>query len=190
MKLIAIAITITSAALLMSAAAWAAGPNVPAMHAYGHCAAQRAPKDVTYLLDQDYRGGGYSNGLKALAKKTAGCPGSAASGGVFAGILAEELLEYGHTPKQVATMIGKAPKKAIGSNDVAAPAVCAVRANPGGVAQLLAAGYGAKDEAAPLKGLTPALNGCLKGQKLNAGGTELRAMLALAGFRNFRAAGG
>jgi len=188
MKLIAI--TIASGAILMSAAAWGAAANLPAMHAYGHCATQRAPKDVTYLLDQDYRGGGYNNGLKSLAKKTAGCPGASAGGGVFAGILAEELLEYGHTPKQVATMIGKAPKKPMGSNDVAAAAVCAVRANPGGVAQLLVSGYGAKDEAAALKGLTPALNGCLKGQKLNAGGTELRAMLALAAFRNFRAAGG
>ena len=188
MKILAIATA--SAALTVSAVAWAAAPNLPAMHAYGHCAAQRAPKDVTYLLDQDYRAGGYNNGLKALAKKTAGCPGASAGGGLFAGILAEELLEYGHTPKQVATMIGKAPKKPMGSNDVAAAAVCAVRANPGGVAQLLASGYGAKDEAAALKGLTPALNGCLKGQKLSAGGTELRSMLALAGFRNFRAAGG
>lgn len=184
------AITIASGAVLMSAAAWGAAANLPAMHAYGHCAAQRAPKDVTYLLDQDYRGGGYNNGLKALAKKTAGCPGASAGGGVFAGILAEELLEYGHTPKQVAAMIGKAPKKPMGSNDVGAEALCVVRANPGGTAQLLASGYAAKDEAAALKGLTASFNGCLKGRKLTMSGPELRSMLALAGFRNFRAAGG
>ena len=185
-----IAITIASGTLLMSAAAWAAGPSLPAMHAYGHCAAQRAPKDVTYLLDQDYRSSGYNNGLKALAKKTAGCQGAAAGGGVFAGVLAEELLEYGRTPRQVAGLIGKAPKKPVGSADVDPAAVCAVRANPGGTAQLLATGYASKEEAAALKALTPALNGCLRGKKPSLGGTELRAMLALAGFRSFRAAGG
>jgi len=185
------AITIASGAALMSAAAWGAAANLPAMHAYGHCAAQRAPKDVTYLLDQDYRGAGYNNGLKALAKKTAGCQGASAGGGVFAGILAEELLEYGHTPKQVATMIGKAPKKPVGSKDVTEnAALCAVQANAGGVAQLLASGYGSKEETAAFRGLTPALNTCLKGKKLGAGGTELRSIIALAAFRNFRAAGG
>jgi hypothetical protein len=185
-----IAIIIASGTVVMSAAAWAAGPALPAMHAYGHCAAQRAPKDVTYLLDQDYRASGYSNGLKALAKKAAGCPGASAGGGIFAGVLAEELLEYGRTPRQVAGLIGKPPKKPMGSNDVDAAVLCAVRANPGGTAQLLATGYGSKEETAAFKALTPALNGCLKGKKLGAGGTELRAMLALAGFRNFRAAGG
>jgi hypothetical protein len=191
MKILAIATA--SAALMASAMAWAAAPNIPAMHAFGHCAAQRSPKDVTYLLDQDVRSGGYNQALKALAKKQASCPGaaSAAGGGLFAGALAEELLEYGHTPKQVAAMIGKAPKKPVGSKDVTEnAALCAVRANPGGVAQVLASGYGSKEETAAFKGLTPALNGCLKGKKLGAGGTELRSIIALAAFRNFRAAGG
>jgi len=49
---------------------------------------------------------------------------------------------------------------------------------------------GSSQEAAALKGLTPALNGCLKGKKLGAGGTALRSVIALAAFRNFRAAGG
>jgi len=101
MKLIAIAIA--STALSISAAAWAAAPDVAGMHVFGHCAAQRAPKDVTYLLDRDFRSGGCNQGLKALA---------------------------------------------------------------------------------------PAFNGCLKGKKLGAGGTQLRAVLALAAFRSFRAAGG
>jgi hypothetical protein len=191
MKLIAI--TITSTALLMSAAAWGAAPNLPAMHAFGHCVAQRGPKDVTYLLDQDVRSGGYNSALKALAKKQASCPGSptAAGGALFAGVLAEELLEYGHTPRQVAGMIGKAPKKPVsGRDDTENAALCAVRANPGGGAQLLASGYGSKEETAALKGLAPALNGCLKGKKLGASGAELRSIVALAGFRNFRAAGG
>jgi hypothetical protein len=163
------------------------------MHAFGHCAVQRGPKDVTYLLDQDVRSGGYNAALKALAKKQASCPGSpaAAGGALFAGVLAEELLEYGRTPKQVAGLIGKAPKKPVsGRDDTENAALCAVRANPGGVAQLLASGYGSKEEAAAFKGLTPAFNGCLKGKKLGAGGTDLRAIIALAAFRNFRAAGG
>jgi hypothetical protein len=186
-KLAAVATTF----LFVSGAAWAAAPNLPAMHTYGHCAAQRAPKDVTYLLDQDYRTSGYGNGLKALAKKTAGCEGASAGGGVFAGVLAEELLEYGRTPKQVAAMIGKPPKKPVaGKDDTENAALCAVRANPAGVAQLLASGYGSKEETAAFKGLTPALNGCLKGKKLGAGGTALRSVIALAAFRNFRAAGG
>jgi len=186
-------VTIVSTALLASAAAWAAAPNVAAMHAFGHCAAQRSPKDVTYLLEQDYRSTGYAQGLKALAKKQASCAGSttAAGGALFAGVLAEELLEYGRTPKQVASLIGKAPKKPVaGKDDTENAALCAVRANPGGVAQLLASGYGSKEETAAFKGLTPALNGCLKGKKLGAGGTALRSIIALAAFRNFRAAGG
>ena len=191
MKILAIATA--CAALTVSAVAWAAAPNLPAMHAFGHCAAQRGPKDVTYLLDQDYRSGGYNSALKALAKKNGTCPGAptAAGGGLFAGVLAEELLEYGRTPKQVAGLIGKAPKKPVGGkDDTENAALCAVRANPGGAAQLLATGYGSKEEAAALKGLTPALNGCLKGKKLGAGGADLRSAIALAGFRNFRAAGG
>ncbi|HKC02752.1 MAG TPA: hypothetical protein VKC17_05550 [Sphingomicrobium sp.] len=191
MKILAIATA--GAALTVSAVAWAAAPNVPAMHAFGHCAAQRGPKDVTYLLDQDFRSGGYNSALKALAKKQATCPGSGAvaGGGLFAGALAEELLEYGHTPRQVATMIGKAPKKPVsGKDDTENAALCAVRANAGGAAQLLASGYGSREETAALKGLTPALNGCLKGKKLGAGGSDLRAIIALAAFRNFRAAGG
>jgi hypothetical protein len=183
----------TIALLSIPAVAWAASPNLPAMHAFGHCAAQRGPKDVTYLLDQDVRSGGYSNGLKALAKKQASCAGSAtiAGGALFAGVLAEELLEYGRTPRQVAGMIGKVPKKPVGGkNDTENASLCAVRANPGGVAQLLASGYGSKEETAAFKGLTPALNSCLKGKKLGAGGAELRAVIALAAFRNFRAAGG
>jgi hypothetical protein len=163
------------------------------MHAFGHCAAQRSPKDVIYLLDQDVRSGGYTQGLKALAKKQASCPSAdtATGGAVFAGALAEELLEYGHTPRQVATMIGKAPKKPVsGKNDTENASLCAVRANPGGVAQLLATPYASSQENAAFKALTPALNGCLKGKKLGAGGTELRSIIALAAFRNFRAAGG
>ena len=190
MKLIVIAITSTA---FISAAAWAAAPNVAAMHAFGHCAAQRGPKDVTYLLDPDYRSGGYAQGLKALAKKHASCAGaaSAAGGALFAGILAEELLEYGRTPKQVAGLIGKPPKKPVsGKDETENAALCAVRANPGGVAQLLASGYGSKEENAAFKALTQALNGCLKGKRLGAGGTELRSVIALAAFRNFRAAGG
>jgi hypothetical protein len=188
-----LAIATAGAALTVSAMAWAAAPDLPAMHAFGHCAAQRGPKDVTYLLDQDFRSGGYNSALKALAKKQASCPGSAtaAGGGLFAGALAEELLEYGHTPRQVATMIGKAPKKPVsGKNDTENAALCAVRANAGGAAQLLASGYGSKEETAALKGLAPALNGCLKGKKLGVSGAELRATIALAGFHNFRAAGG
>jgi len=191
MKLIVIAIAPT--ALSVAAAAWAAAPDVAGMHAFGHCAAQRGPKDVTYLLDQDVRSGGYNQGLKALAKKQASCAGSAtaAPGPLFAGILAEELVEYGRTAKQVAGLIGKPPKKPVaGKDDTENAALCAVRANPGGVAQLLASGYASKEETAAFKGLTPALNGCLKGKKLGAGGTALRSVIALAAFRNFRAAGG
>ena len=191
MKLIVIAIA--STVLSIPAAAWAAGPDVAGMHVFGHCAAQRAPKDVTYLLDQDFRGNGYSQGLKALAKKHATCAGAAsvAGGPLFAGVLAEELLEYGRTPKQVAGLIGKPPKKPVaGKDDTENAALCAVRANPGGVAQLLAQPYSPKEENAALKALAPAFNGCLKGKKLGAGGTQLRAVLALAAFRNFRAAGG
>ena len=189
MKLIAI----TSIALFASTAAWAAAPDVAAMHAFGHCAAQRGPKDVTYLLDQDVRSGGYNQGLKALGKKQASCAGAAtaAPGPLFAGVLAEELLEYGRTPKQLAAVIGKPPKKPVGGkDDTENAALCAVRANPGGVAQLLASGYASKEETAAFKGLTPALNTCLKGKKLGAGGTALRSVIALAAFRTFRAAGG
>ena len=189
MKLIIIASTV----VFVSGAAWAAAPNIAAMHAFGHCAAQRGPKDVTYLLDQDVRSGGYNQALKAMAKKQASCAGSASAAGgpLFAGILAEELLEYGRTPKQVAGLIGKAPKKPVGGKDATEnAALCAVRANPGGVAQLLAQPYSAKEENAALKALAPAFNSCLKGKKLGAGGTELRSVIALAAFRNFRAAGG
>src|SRR5258707_15838979 len=66
MKILAIATA--GAALTVSAVAWAAAPNVPAMHAFGRWAAQRGPKDVTYLLDQGFRSGGYNSALKALAK--------------------------------------------------------------------------------------------------------------------------
>ena len=106
-----LATAISSAALTISAVAWAAAPNLAGMHSFGHCAAQRGPKDVTYLLDQDYRSGGYTQGLKALAKKNSTCAGAdtTAGGVVFAGALAEEMLEYGHTPKQVATMAPAAP---------------------------------------------------------------------------------
>ena len=191
MKILTIATA--SIALSVVAGAWAAAPNLPAMHSFGHCAAQRGPKDVIYLLDQDFRSGGYANALKALAKKQASCPGAAAvaGGGVFAGVLAEELLEYGRSAKQVAGVIGKAPKKPVSGKDATEnAALCAVRANPGATAQLFAAGYGSKEETAAFRALTPALNGCLKGKKLGAGGTELRSVFALAAFRNFRAAGG
>ena len=189
MKLIIIA----STALFASAAAWAATADVAAMHAFGKCAAQRGPKDVTYLLDQDVRSGGYNQSLKGLAKKQASCSGAAsvAGGPLFAGVLAEELLEYGRTMKQVAGLIGKAPKKPVSGKDATEnAALCAVRANPGGVAQLLAQPYSAKEENAALKALAPAFNGCLKGKKLGASGTALRSVIALAAFRNFRAAGG
>lgn len=184
---------IASTGLFASAAAWAAAPDVAPMHVFGHCAAQRSPKDVTYLLDQDVRSAGYSRDLKALAKKQASCAGavSVAGGPLFAGILAEELLEYGRTPRQVAGLIGKAPKKPVTVKDVTeAAALCAVRANPAGVAQLLASGYASKEETTAFRALTPALNGCLKGKKLGSGGTQLRSVIALAAFRNFRAAGG
>lgn len=190
MKLSLIAVAAT--AVIAPTGASAAAANPAAMHAFGHCAAERSPKDVTYLLDQDYRTPGYNQALKALAKSQARCPGAAtaAGGAVFAGILAEELLEYGRTPKQVAAVIGKAPKKPMRSNDVDPAALCLVRANPGGTAQLLSTGYGSKEEGAAFKALAPAFNACLKGHKLNMGGTELRSFVALAAFRNFRAAGG
>jgi hypothetical protein len=187
-------LAVTAAAFLFVAgAAWAAAPNLPAMHAYGHCVAQRAPKDVTYLLDKDYRSAGYNAALKALTKKTADCQGaaSAVGGAMFAGILAEELLEYGRPQRQIVAMIGRAPKKPVsGGNPTENAALCAVQANPGATVQLLASGYASKEETAAFRALTPALNTCLKGKKLGAGGTELRSIMALAAYRNFRAAGG
>lgn len=166
--------------------------SIEGMHVFGKCLALNSPKDGAALVGFAHGSKPYQAALKTTTAKHAKCAkaGTTGFGGtVFPGAVAEELLEFGRSKADVAALLRRKAKVAVKPlNPTDGIALCAVRANPAGIANLLATPPAGKEEQAALKALGKAIDGCAKGKKLGASGPAARSALALAAFRISRGA--
>ncbi len=178
-----------SLALARDASAKTTDPlAIEAVHNYGRCVAQRSPRPAIALLAQDFRTEGYHDRMRRFAEGHSMCvPGGrlAFHGVLFAGALAEALLEAKHSESRLPFVLEQIPNPPIPARDeTEMMALCTVRTAPAMVAKLLQQPVAAKEELRTMQALGPTLSGCLaKEQKLNVNRPGIRAILALAAWR-------
>ena len=162
---------------------------VEAMLNFGHCVAGLTPAGARRVLGMDFRTEAYAKALQRLARGHGRCaPGSRIrfNGMLFAGAMAESLLEAEGTPAQLAARLARNPARAPipARSALETMALCTVLASPRETAGLLATGPGSRDEAIAVKALAPTLNTCLaSGHQAELNRPGLRSVLALAAWR-------
>ena len=161
---------------------------VQAIHNYGICVAERSPRSAVELLGLDFRTDEYGDRLRRFAEGHGYCvPGGrlAFSRVLFAGALAERLLETRHSERQLPAVLASTPNPPLQARDqVEMMALCTVRQAPTEVANLLEQPVTSDEEAKAVKALAPTLEACLaKDQTLQLNRPGLRSILALAAWR-------
>jgi len=162
---------------------------VEAMLNFGHCVARQTPAGARKLLAMDFRTEAYGKVLQRLARGHGRCaPNSRIrfDGILFAGAMAEALVEAEGTPAQLTVRLARNPARAPipARSALETMALCTVFASPRETAGLLATGPGSRDEAIAVKALAPTLETCLaKGHQAELNRPGLRSVLALAAWR-------
>ena len=179
--------------ILAASAASSSNPDdlsVQALHNFGTCVVQRAPRGARAALDLDYRSNEYDQQMHAVLKGTDYCltPGGQmrASPVLYAGAMAEALLKDEIKPADLPLRLAYDPARAVikARSPVEAMALCTALQAPQATAQLLEAEPTTKAEAEAISAVTPALTDCLKkDMKLELNKPALRAVLALAAWR-------
>lgn len=167
---------------------------VQAIHNYGACAAERTPRAARAILAMDYRTKEYGERMKRFAEGHGYCaPGSslAFDGVLFAGAVAEQLLESGRRPDQIPALLAIVPNPPLEArSETEMMALCTVRTAPAEAASLFKQPVGSKEEIEAFKAIGPKLVACLgKDQKLEINRPGLRSVLALAAWRIASAGG-
>jgi hypothetical protein len=163
-----------------------------AMASFGACVADASTDKARSLLLSDFRTASYHNGMRALSENNRGCVhrrGTMRSPNLmFAGAVAERLLQAGDSPLNVRLAMAAAhPAPAtFGPSDQLAQ--CVVRSAPDETSALFAAPVESQAETRALGALDFVVGRCAQGRpvQMNPGG--LRAILATAAFRNVEAA--
>lgn len=162
---------------------------VEAMANFGQCVARTTPAGARKLLAMDFRTKDYAQAIDRLASGHGRCaPGSRIgfNGVLFAGALAEAMLESEHRPEALPGQIARHPSRPRieARSSVETMALCTVMAEPQVVADLFATLPASSEEAVALKGLAPTLGACLaQGQSAAMNRPGLRSVLALAAWR-------
>ena len=191
MKLLTAASAFLMAAPL-SAQGMDAAPDplaVEAMLNYGHCVANFTPLGARKVLAMDFRTPEYGKALQRLARGHGRCaPRSRIrfNGVLFAGAMAESLLESQGTPAQLSIPLAPNPARALigARSPVEAMALCTVLRAPRETVGLLVTGPASADEGRAVKALTRHLDACLaRGRQVQVNRPGLRSVLALAAWR-------
>ena len=161
---------------------------------FGRCAAQRSPEMAARTLSMNFTTSAYRTGISQLSRNNEGCLQGArrmrGGGLLFAGALAEGLLDRGEAPLNVRlarAAAGAAPPAYSPSDRVA---ICVVRSVPDQVAALLDTTPASEGEEAAIQQLLPAFHLCAQnGPRISSNEAGLRAMLATAAFRSVGATG-
>lgn len=156
------------------------------------CIARKNPNEAARVLRMDFTTGDYGRALRMLSEEDKTCVGFRGSlrsaGLLFAGELAETLLESDGTP-----LVSRLAKAGAGEATPAYSftdkvAICVVRSVPNDVAALFATARSSAEETASLNALATPMALCAKAAQatkpIAVSPAGLRAMLATASFRS------
>ena len=140
-------------------------------------------------LSMNFTSTAYRNGISQLSRNNEGCLQGArrmrGAGLLFAGAMAEGLLDQGEAPLNVrlARAATAAATPAYSPSDRVA--ICVVRSVPDQVATLFDTAPASDGEEAAIEQLLPAFELCARnGPRISSNEAGLRAMLATAAFRS------
>jgi hypothetical protein len=166
-----------------------------ALEKWAGCIARRSESEATRILTMDFTTPTYTRAQKMLAQDSGECIRDNTSlrgdGLLFAGEMAEALLESGSTPVAAALVraAGTPATPAFSFTDKVA--ICVVRSVPSQVAELFATTRDSAEETAAINGLATPMGMCANAaharKPLSVSPAGLRAMLATAAFRSVHA---
>lgn len=175
-------------------------PSTPealrAAQQFGACVADASTAKASATLAQDFRTPAYRRAIDQLVEANRLCPSFRGytrlrvSRLLFAGAVAERLLERDGKPVNVALAKAAAGPAASSYAPTDTAAVCVVRSTPDEVGKLFATEVATPEEAAMAKALQPVMARCLSNRPIEISTDGLRAMLATAAFRSVHAASG
>jgi hypothetical protein len=168
-----------------------------ALEKWAGCIARRSRGEASRILMMDFKTPTYGRATKSLAQDSGGCIRDNSSlrgdGLLFAGEMAEALLESAPTPVGAALARAAAAPATTPFSFTDRVVICVVRSDPGEVAALFATDRDSPEEAAAIKALSVPLGLCAKAaqarKQLSISPAGLRAMLATAAFRSVNAPG-
>lgn len=161
-----------------------------AIHNFGACVVRQTPEGAEQLLAMDFRADDYRDRLRAFAKGHARCDlpewRLQTSGVLFAGALAEALLQSrvkpAELPQQLAFDPARAPIDARSESETMA--LCTAMEAPQATAELLQTEPATKQEHEAMSRVAAVLPKCLKKDAtLTLNPPALRSLLALAAWR-------
>jgi hypothetical protein len=163
---------------------------IQAMHNFGRCVADRNPEAARKVLAMDFRTKESGKAVERLARGHNYCVpirGKLAFSGIlFAGGLAERLLEVGSTRQALIRQLAYDPAQppVEARTESEAMAMCMVRRATGDVVALFGTTPATDEEKEAIGKLTPAVGQCLaSGQTMRLNRQGLRSLLSLAAYR-------
>ncbi|MBR0551469.1 hypothetical protein [Stakelama marina] len=159
---------------------------------FGACVADQSPEKSAETLRQDFRSPAYQASLKVLARNNGYCfrkYGKLKSSNLlFAGAIAERLIEKGSQPLNVRFAKAAAGPETPAFSPSDKVAACVVRSAPDRAAALFDTKVATVNESDAIEALAPALHACSRMiAPLNISAAGERAMLATAAFRTLEA---
>ena len=159
-----------------------------AIQRFGACVAGRSPELASETLRRDFTTRSYRAGLDRLKRANQDCfrrGRMRSSSLLFAGAIAEELLERDRQPLNVrlARVASQPAPPAYSLTD--RMAICVVRSVPDETGRLFATEVGSAEEDAAARALAPAIVACSAlNRPVQVNSAGLRAILATAAFRS------
>jgi hypothetical protein len=162
--------------------------DVRFMHDFSACVADEREADARKILALDFRTPEYDAAFGRLARRSSVCLAGGrlrSSGMLFAGGIAERLVEKQLAAADAATLIHTDPSRPIQARDEGETiGLCTVLAAPQKAAALFATAPTSKEEGAAIEAILPHLGPCVaagSAARLNRAG--IRSLLALAFYR-------
>lgn len=183
-------------ALMLAQAGAPIPPTTPAARIaiadFGTCVADASAAKAAATLLMDFRGAPYRNAMKTLSDRNAYCfrgrGRMRANNLLFAGAIAERLIEREPGPVKLRLAQAAARPAVASFSPSDAAALCVVRSDPDRAAALFASQVGSDAETIEIAALQPLMARC-SGGRVETNGDGLRAMLATAAFRSLTAVG-
>ena len=155
---------------------------------FGACVAQRSNAHASDVLNRDFTTNTYRNALRRLARHNRDCYRQRArlrSNLIFAGAMAEQLLERDSAPLNVRLARAALRPATTAYSAADRVALCVVRSVPDDVARLFASELDSDGEAAAIRALALPIRACSGGgPRLDVTAAAVRAILATAAFRS------
>ncbi len=189
-----LALTLAMAAPVQAAIAPSTPQALRAAQQFGACVADTSTAKASETLAQDFRTPAYRRAMDVLVEVNRGCPSfrgysrMRVSRLLFAGAVAERLIERDGRPVNVALARAAAGPVAASYSPSDAAAMCVVRSVPDDVAKLFATDVATPEEGGAADALKPVFSRCLQDRPVEVNADGLRAMLATAAFRSIHAA--